>query len=137
MDDVVGGILKGVLAMALSDGELQSEERALIAHLTEHFGLGEGELADAIGDAKTFDVTRSSKDVGEAKTVAQYAVMAAFADGSISDQEEQFLASFMQKLGLKEEELRSLESLSRDLAEVARDRPVNVARLNEIVENHA
>lgn len=139
MDDVVRGILKGVLAMSLADGELQTEERELLGHLTERFGLEEGELADAVGDAKSFapEKLRSELDEGEAKIVAQYAVMAAFADGTISDEEEAFLATVMERLGLKEAELRSLESMSRELAAVAKQWPVDVERLNEIVENYA
>ena len=133
---LVGGILKGVLAMALADGELQQEERELIELLTERFGLEEGELIKAVGDAKSLDKAafEGKLDHEDKVMVAQYAVMAAFADGSVQQEELKFLDELGHKLDLKEDDLRRLEGLCREFATVVKEQPVDVSKLNEVLD---
>lgn len=133
--DLIPGILKGVLAMALADGELQEGEREVLALLQDRFSLEEGELAGAIGDARDFSPEElRSLDHDDRVTVAQYVVMAAWADGNVEDSEQRFLEKLELKLGLNTEDVQRLERFSADLAKVAKRRPVNIARLNEVLE---
>lgn len=134
---LVSGILKGVLAMSLADGELQSEEREILALLQERFGLEEGELAEAIGDARKFspEDLRGKLDHDDRLVVAQYAVMAAAADGHVEDSEQRFLEKLELKLGLNEDDVRRLEELSRELAKITKNRPIDVEALNDALDS--
>ncbi len=136
--DLVSGILKGVVAMALADGEIQQEERELLELLTERFGLEEGELTQAVGDAKSFGQEDFAKklDHDDKVMVAQYAVMAAFADGSVQKEELNFLDELGSKLDLKNEDLRRLEGLCREFATVVKEQPVDVTKLNELLDTY-
>ncbi len=139
MENLVKGIFRGVLAMSLSDGELQAEERALMRTIAERFDLPEEDLAEAIGDARALDseALRSKLDHDDRLVVAQYAVMAAYADGHVDKKEEEYLLQFEKRLGLTKEDIKGLEKLGRELSEAAKARPINLDLLNEIVESFA
>lgn len=139
MKDLIHGILHGVLASALADGELQAEERELMRVISERFDLPEGELAAAIGDAKAGDLShlKGKLELDDRRVVAQYAVMAAVVDGRLDSAEQKFLDELGGRLGLGADDLRSLEGLGRELAAVAKTSPIDVERLNEIVETYA
>jgi tellurite resistance protein len=123
--------------MALADGELQTEERELMQVLADRFALSEEDLAEAIGDARRGDVDalKTKLDHEDQKTVLQYAVMAAFADGHMDDKERRFLEHLEERFELTKKEIRALEGLGRDLAKAARRRPIDLERLNDIVES--
>ncbi len=131
------GILKGVIAMAMADGELQAGEREMLAFLKERFDLEDGELDEAIGDAKRLgiDELRKRLDHDDRVTVAQYAVMAAWADGHVQKKERKFLEDLEHRLGLSAADIRRLESMSRELARVASKRPVDVEALNDVLDS--
>ena len=136
--ELISGILKGVLAMALADGEIQKEERELMELLTERFGLEEGEMAQAVGDAKSFDrdLLEGKLDHEDKVMVAQYVVMAAFADGSVQKEELDFLNELGEKLSLEEDDLRRLEGLCREFATIVKERPVDVTKLNDVLDTY-
>lgn len=139
LQPLVTGILKGVLAMELADGDLAKEERKLLSKLVDRFGLEEGELAEAVGDAKKLDAEqlRERLDHEDRVTVAQYAYMAAYADGKLDKKEARFLADLEKQLGLSAKDVKKLERLGLELAKIASKRPVNVDRLAEVVETFA
>lgn len=137
MKNLIQGILQGVLFMELADGELHPDEKDLIQVIAERFDLSEEELAEAIGDARSLSVDdiRRSLDHDDRKTVVQYAVMAAYADGEMDEKEEQFLHTLEKRLGMNSEDVRELESLGRELAKAVKKRPIDLEKLNEIVES--
>lgn len=136
MQDLIKGILQGVLAMALCDGELQAEERELMRSMAERLNLSEEDLAEALGDARNQDVEglRSRLDHEDKKVVLQYAVMAAYADGHLDAREAEFLTELQVRMGLSPEESRSLEELGRELKQAAQARPIDMDALHDIVE---
>lgn len=136
MEKLIKGILQGVLAMSLCDGELQSEERELMRTLADRLALSEEDLAEALGDARSQDVDsfRNRLDHEDRKVVVQYAIMAAYADGHMDEREAQFLTHLEERFGLTKKDLRGLEKLARELKKVASHRPVDMDALNEVVE---
>lgn len=138
MKNLIQGILQGVLFMELADGELHPDEKDLIQVIAERFDLTEDELADAIGDARSLSVDdiRQSLDHEDRRTVVQYAVMAAYADGNMDAKEEKFLHELEKRLGMDAEDLRGMEELGRELAKAAKQRPIDLEKLNEIVESY-
>jgi tellurite resistance protein len=137
MKNLIQGILQGVLFMELADGELHPDEKDLIQVIAERFDLTEEELAEAIGDARSLSVDdiRQSLDHDDRKTVVQYAVMAAYADGNMDAKEEDFLHTLEKRLGMNAKDVRELEELGRELAKAAKKRPIDLEELNEIVES--
>lgn len=139
MKNLIQGILQGVLFMELADGELHPDEKDLIQVIAERFDLSEEELAEAIGDARSvsLDDIRQGLDHEDRKTVVQYAVMAAYADGNMDAKEEKFLHQLEKRLGMNADDLRGLEELGRELAAAVKQRPIDLEKLNEIVESFA
>jgi len=135
---LVRGILKGVLAMALADGELQPEEQEVLQTLQERFGLQEGEIVSAIGDARklTPEQMAAQLDHEDKVTVAQYAAMTAYADGTVQGSEDQFLEKLERRFELTPKETRRLEELCRELARVASSRPIDVEALINVTETY-
>jgi uncharacterized membrane protein YebE (DUF533 family) len=136
MQELIKGILQGVLAMSLSDGELQAGERELMRSLAERFALDEEDLAEALGDARNQDVDalHTRLDHEDQKVVLQYAVMAAYADGHMDEQEQKFLEHLEARFHLTKKEIRDLERLGRELKKAASTRPIDLDSMNEIVE---
>lgn len=136
MQQLIKGILQGVLAMSLADGELHTEERELMRVLAERFDLPEEDLAEALGNARAGDVDalKNKLDHEDQKTVLQYAIMAAYADGHMDEKERQFLEHLEERFELTRKEIRALEALGRELSEAARRRPIDMDRMNDIVE---
>ena len=137
MKNLIQGILQGVLFMELADGELHPDEKDLLQVISERFDLSEDDLAEAIGDARSLSVDdiRQSLDHEDRKVVVQYAVMAAYADGNMDAKEEKFLHELEKRLGMNADDVRELEELGRELAQAAKARPIDLEKLNEIVES--
>jgi uncharacterized tellurite resistance protein B-like protein len=136
MEQLIKGILQGVLAMSLCDGELQAEERKLLRTLAERFSLSEEDLAEALGDARTQDVDglRTRLDHEDRKVVLQYAIMAAYADGHMDQKEQEFLSHLEARFGLTKKDIRGMERLGRELKKLASKRPIDLEAMNDAVE---
>ncbi|PSO61503.1 MAG: nitrogenase [Cyanobacteria bacterium QH_8_48_120] len=101
--------LRGLLTIAWADGDFGSQEKELIAQLTQD------ELAPTtdLGDLEQISPEELAAALGKEKVTAENflrtAVMVAVADGVYSDAEADILASFCQALGLEVQALKSLE----------------------------
>jgi tellurite resistance protein len=101
--------LRGLLTIAWADGDFGSQEKELIAQLTQD------ELAPTtdLGDLEQISPEELATALGKEKVTAENflrtAVMVAVADGVYSDAEADILASFCQALGLEVQALKSLE----------------------------
>lgn len=109
-DQQVCAWLRGLLTIAWADGNFDENERELITSLTQE----DLNLKNELGDLETISPQELAQALGDdhdtKENFLRTAVMIAIADGVYSKVEADVIYSFHEALGLKVEELKSLES---------------------------